>query len=103
MHPTQRFPLNVAGDFYVVEGLCIACKAPEHEAPELMAHARAADGVYHCYFRRQPRTEEELQRAVMAVAVGCCGAVRYGGSDPATIQTLTQLGAGGACDIRTAE
>src|SRR5262245_43124664 len=75
----RRYPLNATGDFYVADGVCIACTAPEHEAPELMSHDPGAHAGYHCYFKRQPATPQELQRAVMAVAVGCCGAVRYGG------------------------
>ncbi|MFL5242712.1 MAG: hypothetical protein ACJ8FY_11445 [Gemmataceae bacterium] len=59
----------------------MACTAPEHEAPDLMAHDVKAHAGYHCYFKRQPATAEELQRAVMAVAIGCCGAVRYAGTD----------------------
>jgi hypothetical protein len=88
MQQQRRYPLNAAGDFYVADGMCIACAAPEHEAPDLMAHDLAADGIYHCYFKRQPETAEELERAVMAVAVGCCGAVRYGGTNPTILHRL---------------
>lgn len=49
----RMFPLNVAGDFYVEDAMCLACTAPEAESPDLMGH----DGPrYHCYFRRQPET-----------------------------------------------
>jgi len=84
-----RFPLNVPGEFYVADKWCMACEAPEHEAPDLMANE---PGSGHCYFRRQPVTADELACAVMAVAVGCCGAVRYAGTDPAVIEQLRQLG-----------
>ena len=84
-----RFHLNVAGDFYVANGMCMFCEAPEHEAPELMAHE---PGSRHCYFRQQPETATELAQAVMAVAVGCCGAVRYAGANPIVIHQLRQLG-----------
>jgi hypothetical protein len=93
----RRYPLNAAGDFYVADRLCIACTAPEHEAPELMAHDEAHDG-YHCYFRRQPSTPEELRRAIRAVGVGCCGAVRYGGTDPEVLRLLAKADAASACD-----
>jgi len=83
-----RFPLNAPGDFYVEDGYCIACAAPEHEAPELMSHDMAAHG--HCYFKRQPETTEELDRAIRAVEVCCCGAVRYGGHDPQIIERLSR-------------
>jgi hypothetical protein len=96
----RRYPLNSPGDFYVLDGMCIACTAPEHEAPDLMAHDCAPDRGYHCYFCRQPKTPEELSRAVMAVRVGCCGAVRYGGTDPAILRRLGELGAAEACDHR---
>jgi hypothetical protein len=83
----QAFKLNAPGDFYVEDGLCIACTAPEHEAPDLMAHT--GDGrTYHCYFKRQPQTPAELERAVRAVEVGCCGAVRYAGHDAEIIRRL---------------
>jgi hypothetical protein len=97
----RAFRLNAPGDFYVADDLCLACTAPEHEAPDLMAHARAGDGHYHCYFRKQPETAEELTRAIRAVAVACCGAVRYGGKAPDVIARLVQLGVGDACDYRT--
>jgi hypothetical protein len=84
----RRYALNAAGDFYVADGLCIACTAPEHLAG------------YHCYFKRQPGTALELQRAVMAVAVGCCGSVRYGGTDPVVLERLAELHASDACDHR---
>jgi hypothetical protein len=98
MDQRPRYPLSVAGDFYVVDGMCIACTAPEHEAPDLMAHDSTADAGYHCYFKRQPATPEELERAMMAVAVGCCGAVRYGGTNPAVLHRLAELGTSTACD-----
>ena len=94
----QRYPLNAAGNFYVADGMCIACTAPEHEAPDLMTNSRAFDGGYHCYFRRQPETPKELEQAIRAVAVGCCGAVRYGGTDQAILNSLAELGSSADCD-----
>ena len=97
----QRFPLNASGDFYVEDGMCIACSAPEHEAPDLMTHAIDREGHYHCYFKRQPQTQEELLRATTAVVVGCCGAVRYAGTDATVITRLVEAGVGDCCDART--
>lgn len=54
----KRHPLNSPGDFYVEDGLCLACTAPEHEAPDLMAHIGTA-GDYHCYFKRQPESDRK--------------------------------------------
>ena len=94
----RRYPLNAVGDFYVADGMCIACTAPEHEAPDLMAHDTEAHAGYHCYFKRQPSTPEELQQAIMAVVVACCGAVRYGGTDPSVLRQLAQCGSADTCD-----
>jgi hypothetical protein len=96
----RRHTLNAAGDFYVADGMCIACTAPEHEAPDLMSHSPEAHAGYHCHFKCQPTTPDEWQRAVMAVAVGCCGAVRYGGTDPAILRRLAELSAADMCDQR---
>lgn len=95
------FPLNAPGDFYVADGLCIACTAPEHEAPDLMAHDTAVNGHYQCYFRKQPQNPEELEHAIWAVAVGCCGSVRYGGTNKAILARLVELRSAEACDALT--
>jgi hypothetical protein len=89
----ERFPLNAPGDFYVENGYCIACHAPETEAPDLMAHT--ADG--HCYFKHQPTTQSELTSAIGAVQVCCCGAVRYGGADRQIIEEIKRIEPNG-CD-----
>jgi len=90
----KRFHLNVAGHFYVEDGLCMACAAPEGEAPDLMDHEL---GSYHCYFKKQPVTSDELERAVMAAAVSCCQAVRYAGTDLDIIRRISNF-IPGSCD-----
>ena len=52
------YPKNVPGPFYVQNECCIACEAPENEAPDLMAHE--VEGHPHCYFKKQPKTSEEV-------------------------------------------
>ena len=98
MAQEQRYPLNAVGDFYVANGMCIACTAPEHEAADLITHDPAAFAGYHCYFKRKPATPEELERAIRAVRASCCGAVRYAGTDQAVIRRLARLGCAEACD-----
>lgn len=78
---------NVPGPFFVENEHCIACGAPEHEAPDLMAH----DEGGHCYFKRQPSTPQETEQAIQAVWVSCCGAVRYEGNDPNILQRFAEL------------
>ena len=75
----QRFHKNVPGPFYVVDGECIICGDPEHEAPDMIGYDEERQ---HCYFKKQPSTPEEIDRALRAVWVSCCQAVRYDGNDP---------------------
>jgi hypothetical protein len=91
----DRHPLNAPGDFYVLNNMCISCEAPETEAPELMSHCA---GDYQCYFKRQPSTPDEVEHAILAVVVGCCGAVRYGGRDKAVIARIIELSPSAADD-----
>jgi hypothetical protein len=97
----DRYPLNAPGDFYVVRDQCIICMAPEHEAPDLMGFFDDPDGTNrrsHCYFKQQPQTAEELRRAIAAVHVSCCRAVRYGGDNPDVVRELLNLGDADSCD-----
>jgi hypothetical protein len=98
MESHQRYPLNVEGDFHVEDGMCMACTAPEHEAPDLISFDPNTVAGYHCYFKRQPQTREELERAIMAVAVGCCAGVRYAGTNPEIIRRLREIGVPDTCD-----
>jgi hypothetical protein len=105
MVPSQRerFRLNAAGDFYVENGQCITCLAPEHAAPALMGFHKDPTGSNresHCYFARQPQSQDEIYRAIRAVWSGCCGALRYAGTDPEVIRRLTDLGLEGQVDAR---
>lgn len=94
--PKEVTPSNVPGDFYVAKDECMTCVAPEAEAPELMGFDEAA---YSCYFRRQPETPDEFDRAVRAVWVACCRAVRYRGQDPNVQRKLIELGQRKSIDV----
>ncbi|MDQ3586374.1 MAG: MBL fold metallo-hydrolase [Acidobacteriota bacterium] len=61
---TQRLPENVAGDFYV-DASCIDCDACRQIAPASFHDHGDQSSVY-----RQPQTEEEIRRALMAL-VAC--------------------------------
>jgi hypothetical protein len=87
----DRTPKNVPGPFYVAKDECIACRAPEVEARGLMSFDDDHDS---CFFNRQPMTPEEEYRAIRAIWASCCGAVRYGGSDPNVIARLENLEGG---------
>ena len=93
---SQRHPMNVPGPFYVVNEGCLACTAPEHVAPDLMAHVESP--YYHCYFKKQPTTLDELEQACQAVLVACCEMVRYASNDPHVMARLEQLCMASSCD-----
>ena len=92
----DRYPENVPGPFYVEKDLCLICMAPEHEAPDLMSFfdgEKAGDvGLSHCYFKKQPTTRDETERAINAMCVSCCGALRYGGDDQRLIDRILAAG-----------
>jgi hypothetical protein len=81
----HRFRKNVPGPFYTT-GDCLACDAPESEAPDLLAPLKQDNG--DTYFVRQPITPDEIERACRALEVCCVAALRYGGADPAIIKRL---------------
>jgi hypothetical protein len=87
----NRYPKNAPGPFFVENGCCISCGAPEHEAPDLMSHDENDEVFYHCYFKKQPSTPEETEQAIQAVWVSCCGAVQYEGDDPKILQRFAEL------------
>ncbi len=92
--------MNVPGPFYVTAGECIACCLPEAEAPDLIGFRDDGDEQYDfgCFFKRQPETPEELERAFIAMRVNCIDTLRYGGTDSAILRRLQELGMEGQCD-----
>lgn len=93
MSDLMTLTLPLQGDFYN-EGDCMACGAPQHEAPGLIEHT--ADG--RCCFKRQPQTEEELDQSLGALAVSCIGALRYGGREERILKRLHENGMEALCD-----
>ncbi|MDQ6770041.1 MAG: ferredoxin [Gemmatimonadota bacterium] len=82
----ERFDKNAPGDWYTTATNCMACGAPEAEAPELLARLEADN--YDTYFLRQPETAEEVEQACRAAEVCCLSAIRYGGTDVRIIRRL---------------
>ena len=79
----EAYEKNCSGDFIVEDGNCMLCCLPEMEAPELME----SDDL-SCYFKRQPRTEVEVDQAIEAINVSCCDAVVYVGNDRSIIRRI---------------
>ena len=99
-------PHNAPGPFYSENEGCIACGAPNAEAPDLMKwyEEPTATGLYsHCIFRRQPETPEEVEQAIRAMNVSCVENLRYRGTDPAILKRLDDMGKGHLCDALEAE
>jgi hypothetical protein len=94
--PRSRHRHNVDGPFYVVNGECMSCGAPELHAPKLMSH----DSHGHCFFTRQPASPHETNEAVESTWASCCGALRYGGIDDGILIRLAELGLAEQCDFR---
>ena len=80
-----RLADSAPGPFYVRDE-CLACGAPEAEAPDLLAPLD--DDNLTTYFVRQPETPDEVERACRALEVCCVSALRYRGQDPAIIRRL---------------
>ncbi|MFN3403648.1 MAG: ferredoxin [Cytophagaceae bacterium] len=93
---SPRYPENSQGDFYVQNQVCISCGAPEAEAPDLIEHSKHEYG--HCYFKKQPKTEDEIERAINAIAVSCISGLRYGGKDEKILKRLYEIGEAEQCD-----
>jgi len=88
-------PLNVPGDFYVENECCTMCAIPFTEAPTLFGTTTEES---HCFVKRQPSTEVELDQMVNAIHCAELNCIRYGGSDRAIQIRLIQLPAGSICD-----
>src|SRR5437879_8042639 len=94
--PRSRHHHNVDGPFYVVNGECMSCGAPEIHSPMLMSH----DAHGHCFFTRQPANPHETNEAIESTWASCCGALRYGGTDDGTLIRLAEMGLAEQCDFR---
>lgn len=94
----QRVPENAPGDFYVQAGLCTRCCIVHGEAPDLLNNPE--EPFEECFFRRQPRTPEEVEQAISAICVSEMCALRYAGSDPTIIAKLRARQSVSQCDQR---
>lgn len=98
----EPFLKNASGDFWTENQCCISCDAPRSEAPDLIG-TDDGNGGYHCYFKKQPVTADETERAIMACAVSCTRAVRYAGSDPAILKRLQELHSADSSDLLSSQ
>jgi hypothetical protein len=97
----EAYPENAPGAFYVEKDLCITCRVPELAAPDLIGLYEGPSGTNrksHCYFKKQPTSASELERAIKAVSVSCCGAYHYAGTDVSVKEKLSVAGQAEAID-----
>lgn len=87
--------MNAVGPFYVVDGCCTGCGVPEATAPEMFGY----DSATHCYVRRQPVSNNEVERALQVIRGQELGCVRYRGTDPVILRRLAEAGESGSCDF----
>jgi hypothetical protein len=92
----QRVPENSPGDFYVRANLCTQCCLVHGAAPELLNDLK--ESFKECFFRRQPQTPEEVDRALSAIAVSEMCALRYGGTDPEILAKMRGKGLASQAD-----
>lgn len=78
-------PKNVEGDFYVVDGCCVACDLPSEQAPDMFKYD---DG--HCFVCKQPGTQEEVIRILNAMEIQDLNCIQYKGRDVTIINSLKQ-------------
>ena len=99
----KRHPKNADGDFYTTGHLdtegewcsdCLFCGLPQKEAPDLIAPIDESNT--DTYFLRQPKSPEELERAIASTEVCCVDAVRYGGKDKSVLKRIHSS----LCDYR---
>jgi hypothetical protein len=87
-------PKNAAGPFYVLNGCCTACGVPTSLAPGLFDF----DSVDHCYVKRQPTTDAEMEKALRVLRAQELDCVRYRGKDQAILRRLAEAGEAHQCD-----
>lgn len=105
MSPTRkRYPLNVTGDFYVEDWCCTLCGVPASTAPGLFGgfnvDGTVLEGADHCWVRKQPASDQELDAMLNTMAAQELNCVRYDGSDASVIERLALLGEADQVDHR---
>jgi len=79
-------PKSAPGDFYVEEGKCLACGVPHVVAPDLIGWTD--EKTRHCFWKKQPETPKELERAIAVLEAQELECHRYAGADPAILSRV---------------
>lgn len=81
-------PTSAPGDFYVENRCCAACGVPLSVAPDLVGWVDDNRKMPHCRWKKQPSTQEELERAFAIFDAQELGCHRYAGTDLAIQQRI---------------
>jgi hypothetical protein len=77
---------NHLGDFYLQDTCCTSCGVPQAVAPDLVGWTN--QNPAQCYWIKQPKTADELDRAVKLFHTQELGCHRYSGNDAAILARL---------------
>lgn len=80
-------PQSAPGDFYVEEGQCLARGVPHTLAPDLVGWTD--EKLRHCFWKKQPETPAELERAIEVLEAQELGCHRYAGTDQAILKRIS--------------
>jgi hypothetical protein len=83
----EPHPASAPGDFYVEKGECLACGYPHIIAPDLIGWAD--DKRPHCIWKKQPRTQAEVDRAIAVLDAQDLECHRYAGTDPTVLSRVS--------------
>src|SRR5258708_10738761 len=79
-------PKSAPGDLSVVKGECLACGVPHVVAPDLVGWT--GEKIPHCFWKKQPETQAELERAIAVLEAQELECHRYAGTDPAILNRV---------------
>lgn|GEM_PF-5718771 len=79
-------PKSAPGDFYVENAQCLACGVPHVVAPDLVGWTDEKKS--HCFWKKQPETPAELERAIAVLEAQELECHRYAGTDPAILSRV---------------
>jgi ferredoxin len=68
--------------FYIEQIECVMCGACEAVAPDLISHETVDKHSGTYFFKRQPETPGEIDRAIRAINGCCVSCIYYRGDDP---------------------
>ena len=82
-------PMSAPGDFYVEKGQCLACGVPHVVAPDLVGWT--GEKIPHCYWKKQPKSPAELERAIAVLEAQELECHRYAGTDPSILERMSPV------------